>query len=321
MLGSRVTPGAFLYLLELGLALSSSLGPARHPKTHYWPWIWLQGGSRPCTPWGAGEGFSPGTSAPPSPPILAPHLGIAPALELWAQGCPILAWAGDTWYLGGTFDCGILCSNKACLYFYYGAACILLPSVLLPSAGVATAELSPSPTAVAGGGCKGKAAPLPLPQPPGRAGMLKARGGSPFVAAFPFQGQQRATTKQRMPPLDPGNNAVAMDSRVSWGHGAGPAAPPVLWVSRVPPCGSGPLALPWGRRAVGCSESLWRVPLGAGRRAIYEVPCCPLLQHGRDKGMGSTDLGCRVNTGCWLLRHRLPAYPAARAAGGIRGPG
>lgn len=291
------------------------------PKPTTGPGSGCKGGADPALPGVLGRA----SALAPQLPHLPPSLPLTLALPLpWSCGrraAPSLLGQGIPGTWGGLLTVGYCAQIKAVCTFIMVLACILLPSVLLPSAGVATAELSPSPTAVAGGGCKGKAAPLPLPQPSGRAGMLKARGGSPFVAAFPFQGQQRATTKQRMPPLDPGNNAVAMDSCVSWGHGAGPAAPPVLWVSRVPPCGSGSLALPWGRRAVGCSESLWRVPLGAGRRAIYEVPCCPLLQHGRDKGMGSTDLGCRVNTGCWLLRHRLPAYPAARAAGGIRGPG
>lgn len=124
---------------------------------------------------------------------------------------------------------------------------------------------------------------------------LKAGGGCLFPRSFPFQHQHKAATKQRMPQPGPGNSQVQL-----WG---GKTSPALL-------CGSISLALPWGRGAVGHSGSpgqCW-VPLRADSRVLYEAPRRPLPRRGRDKGMGSSDLGRRVNTaaGCWLLPAPLP---------------
>ena len=140
---------------------------------------------------------------------------------------------------------------------------------------------------------------------------------SSFPGAFPFQGQQRAVTKPEMPRMGPGNGSRALEGAWSGdgGCGQGPAALAVPWVSPALPSGSGS----WGWGAVGCSGPRGddRSPSGAGSRVLCEAPRRPLPRRGRDKGKGSTDLGRRVNTGCWLLpAPRFPPPPAAGAAGG-----
>lgn len=128
---------------------------------------------------------------------------------------------------------------------------------------------------------------------------LKAGGGCPFPGPFPFQHQHKATTKQRMPQLGPGNSQVWL-----WGQGEEPTL-----LSRVGPD-------PWGRGAVGHSGS----PLRADRRVLYEAPRRPLPWRGRDKGVGSTDLGRRVNTGCWLLPTPTALPSSSRCRRGSQQP-
>lgn len=80
--------------------------PGPCPKTNHQPWIWAGPGSRACTPLGDEEGSSPGTSAPPSPTILAPHLGVVPCPGL---GLPPPPSGMGNLVSGATFDCRILC--------------------------------------------------------------------------------------------------------------------------------------------------------------------------------------------------------------------
>lgn len=94
--GPESPHGVFLHLLQLVLALSSSLSPARHPKTHHQPWPGA--GSGACTLLGAEEG----SSLTPQPPRLPPPLHLTlelPAALPW--GCPLLPWAGAAWCLEG----------------------------------------------------------------------------------------------------------------------------------------------------------------------------------------------------------------------------
>lgn len=124
----------------------------------------------------------------------------------------------------------------------------------------------------------------------------RQRVAAPSRFLFPFN-----TNKK--PPQSRGCLSWAL---VTARSGRGEEEPALLSCVGPDPChGAGEL-----QGTVGPQDRA-RFPLGAGSRVLYEAPRRPLPRRGRDKGKGCTDLGRRVNTGCWLLP--APRFPPRSA--------
>lgn len=128
LLGSRVTPGVFLHLLQLVLALSSSLDPALKPITS--PGSGQGQGAEPALLWVMRRAPALAPQLPHLPPSLLLTLALFLAL---AWGCPLLPRAWATWCLERLLIAGYCAEIKPVCTFI-----VVLPVSSSPGAAAQT---------------------------------------------------------------------------------------------------------------------------------------------------------------------------------------